>query len=45
MPLRLKNGGDQMGRIAREWDAMSDAEKLQELRQPTITRSFRGCVV
>jgi hypothetical protein len=29
-----------MGDIARAWDEMSDEEKVEELRQPVITRSF-----
>jgi hypothetical protein len=29
-----------MGDIARRWNEMSDEEKLEELRQPVITRAF-----
>jgi hypothetical protein len=31
-----------MGDIARRWNEMSDEEKLEELRQPVITRAFRS---
>jgi hypothetical protein len=29
-----------MGEIARQWDQMSEAEKVNELRAPTITRAL-----
>jgi hypothetical protein len=31
-----------MGKLAKLWNEMSDAEKLDELREPTITRCFRS---